>query len=181
MKKMFCTFLLFPIVFLFTGCNRTNTIPYNAKLIDGGFTEGIYDNKLNEKFKESFLQENKVSGASYYNDNYNPSDPYSEKYIYDSTSPKEIIIVIDSKEKHDQIFNCEHDIDYDNEILILRLFADTSCSYWLNDVILENGVLTIIFNYKINSTTAPMRRFSMVKIDKIEYETIKFFYKRVKK
>ena len=175
---MFCTILLFSIVVLFTGCNKTNTIPYNAKLIDGGFTESIYDNKLNEKFSESFLQENKVSGTSYYNDNYDSNNPYSEKYIYDSTSPKEIIIVIDSKEKHDQIFNFEHDIDYDNEMLILRLFAATSCSYWLNDVILENGVVTIVLNYKINSTTDPVRQFTIIKMDKIEYEAIKFIRKR---
>ena len=178
MKKMFFSLILFSIIVLFAGCKKANTIPYNAKLIDGGFTEGIYDHKANEKFKESFLQENKVSGASYYNDNYDPSDPYSEKYIYDSTSPKEIIIVIDSKEKHDQIFNCEHDIDYDNEILILRLFADTSRSYWLNDVILENGVLKIVFNYKINSSTEPVRHFHIIKMEKVEYEKIEFISKR---
>ena len=180
MKKKFCSLIVLFIIFLLIGCKKTNTVPYNAKIIDGGFTEGIYDNKANEKFKESFLQDNKVSGASYYNDNYDPNDLDSQKYIYDSTSPKEIIIVIDSKEKHDQIFDCEHDVDYDNEILILRLFADTSCSYWLHDVILENGTLTIIFNYKINSSTDPVRHFHIIKIDKIEYETIEFISKMVK-
>ena len=99
---------------------------------------------------------------------------------YDSTSPKEIIIVIDSKEKHDQIFDCEHDVDYDNEILILRLFADTSCSYWLHDVILETGILKVVFYYKINSSTEPVRQFHIIKMDKIEYETIEFISKRVK-
>lgn len=180
MKKSFALLLFSLLFFLLIGCKKTNTIPYNAKLIDGGFTEGIYDHKANEKFKESFLQENKVSGASYYNDNYDSNDPDSQKYIYDSTSPKEIIIVIDSKEKHDQIFNCEHDVDYDNEILILRLFADTSCSYWLHDVILENGALTIVFNYRIDFSTDPVRHFHIIKIDKIEYETIEFISKMVK-
>ena len=178
MKKMFFSSLFIAIVVLFTGCNKTNTVPYNAKLIDGGYTDELYLDKINEKFKESFLQENKVSGASYYNDNYDPNDPYSEKYIYDSTSPKEIIIVIDSKEKHNQIFNCEHDIDYDKEILILRLFADTSCSYWLHDVRLENGVLKIVFNYKINSSTVPVRHFHIIKMEKVEYEKIEFIRKR---
>ena len=180
MKKKSCSLIVLFIIFLLIGCKKTNTVPYNAKIIDGGFTEGIYDHKANEKFKESFLQDNKVSGASYYNDNYDPNDSDSQKYIYDSTSPKEIIIVIDSKEKHDQIFDCEHDVDYDNEILILRLFADTSCSYWLHDVILENGILKVVFYYKINSSTEPVRQFHIIKMDKIEYETIEFISKMVK-
>lgn len=166
MKKIIILVLI--VLVILVGCNKKKNFLHNAIMIGSGSSTTTY------YFKETFLQENKVSGASYMNENYDPNDPASEKYIYDTDSPKEIIIVIDSIEKEEQIFNHRHEVDYENEILILRLFADTNCSYSLNDIILENGILKIIYNAKTIVTTSPLRCFITIKIEKTEYEKIEF-------
>ena len=87
-------------------------------------------------FKEDFLLENKVSGVCYKNENYDPTNPESEEYIFDESSPETITYVLYSVDKYEQVFNKNYDIDYDKEILILYLFADTNCTYSLDSFLL---------------------------------------------
>lgn len=162
------------------GCHSNeNIILYNATMVARGQVDPLLQGD-NGWFNESFLKTNKVSDALYLNENYDPNDSISEKYVFYSEAPKEIIIVIDSIEKEEQIFNTKHEVDYDKEILILRLFGDTNCSYSLNDVVLEDGVLRIIYNVKVNVTTDPVLTCMVIKMDKIEYETIEFKGKNIR-
>ena len=171
MKKVLMICFMLVIAFTMVGCSNDNTILYNAVMVDRGSIAAAQTVNL---FKEDFLLENKVSGVRYKNENYYPTNPESEEYIFDESSPETITYVLDSLDKYEQVFNKNYEIDYDKEILILYLFADTNCTYSLDSVELNNNNLKITYKSKINVTTEPERTFILIKMDKVEFENIEF-------
>ena len=75
---------------------------------------------------------------------------------------------------YNEIFNHKFEVDFEKEILILRLFSATNCSYSLSEVKIDNNVLQIIYKRVVNVTTVPQRTAILIKMDKIEYEKIEF-------
>lgn len=173
MKKIIVLFMMLILSIVLVGCSNDNdnTILYNAVMVNSG---SIDTAQTVNYFKEDFLLENKVSGVRYKNENYDPTNPESEEYIFDESSPETITYVLDSLDKYEQVFNKNYEIDYDKEILILYLFADTNCTYSLDSVELNNDNLKITYKSKINVTTAPERTFILIKMDKVEFENIEF-------
>lgn len=171
MKKALMMCFMLVIALMMVGCSNDNTILYNAVMVDSG---SIVTAQIASYFKEDFLLENKVSGVYYKNENYDSTNQESEEYIFDESSPKTITYVLDSLDKCEQVFNTNYEIDYDKEILILFLFADTNCTYSLNSVELNNNNLKITYKSKINVTTEPERTYILIKMDKVEFENIKF-------
>ena len=173
MKKALMMCFMLVIAFMMVGCSNDNdnTILYNAVMVNSG---SIDTAQIVNYFKEDFLLENKVSGVYYKNENYDSTNQEREEYIFDESSPKTITYVLDSLDKYEQVFNTNYEIDYDKEILILFLFADTNCTYSLNSVELNNNNLIITYKSKINVTTEPERTFILIKMDKLEFENIKF-------
>lgn len=171
MKKIIVLFMMLILSIVLVGCSNDNTILYNAVMVNSGSIDGV---QTVNYFKEDFLLENKVSGVCYKNENYDPTNPESEEYIFDESSPKTITYVLDSLDKYEQVFNKNYEIDYDKEILILYLFAATNCTYSLDSVELNNNNLKITYKSKINVTTEPERTFILIKMDKVEFENIEF-------
>ena len=173
MKRIIVLFIMLILSIVLVGCrnDNDNTILYNAVMVSRGSIDGI---QTVNYFKEDFLLENKVSGVRYKNENYDPTNPESEEYIFDISSPKTITYVLDSLDKYEQVFNKNYEIDYDKEILILYLFVDTNCTYSLDSVELNNNNLKITYKSKINVTTEPERTFILIKMDKVEFENIEF-------
>ena len=173
MKRVLMMCFVLAIAFMMVGCSNDNdnTILYNAVMVNSG---SIDTAQIVNYFKEDFLLENKVSGVYYKNENYDSTNQERQEYIFDESSPKTITYVLDSLDKYEQVFNTNYEIDYDKEILILFLFADTNCTYSLNSVELNNNNLIITYKSKINVTTEPERTFILIKMDKLEFENIKF-------
>lgn len=175
MKKIIVLFMMLILSIVLVGCSNDNdndnTILYNAVMVSSGSIDGF---QTVNYFKKDFLLENKVSGVRYKNENYDPTNPESEEYIFDESSPETITYVLDSLDKYERVFNTNYEIDYDKEILILFLFADTNCTYSLNSVELNNNNLKITYKSKINVTTDPKRTFILIKMDKVEFENIEF-------
>ena len=173
MKRIIVLFMMLILSIVLVGCSKDNdnTILYNAVMVNSG---SIDTAQTVNYFKEDFLLENKVSGVRYKNENYDPTNPESEEYIFDESSPETITYVLDSLDKYERVFNTNYEIDYDKEILILYLFADTNCTYSLDSVELNNNNLKITYKSKINVTTAPERTFILIKMDKVEFENIEF-------
>ena len=123
MKKIIVLFMMLILSIVLVGCSNDNdnTILYNAVMVNSG---SIDTAQTVNYFKEDFLLENKVSGVRYKNENYDPTNPESEEYIFDESSPETITYVLDSLDKYEQVFNKNYEIYYDKEILILYLFAD---------------------------------------------------------
>lgn len=172
MKRVLMMCFMLVIAFMMVGCSNDNdnTILYNAVMVNSGSIDTV---QIANYFKEDFLLENKVSGVYYKNENYDSINQEREEYIFDESSPKTITYVLDSLDKYEQVFNTNYEIDYDKEILILFLFADTNCTYSLNSVELNNNLI-IKYKSKINVTTEPERTFILIKMDKVEFENIKF-------
>jgi hypothetical protein len=173
MKRIIVLFMMLILSIVLVGCSNDNdnTILYNAVMVNSG---SIDTAQTVNYFKKDFLLENKVSGVRYKNENYDPTNPESEEYIFDESSPETITYVLDSLDKYERVFNTNYEIDYDKEILILYLFADTNCTYSLDSVELNNNNLKITYKSKINVTTAPERTFILIKMDKVEFENIEF-------
>ena len=163
MKRIIVLFMMLILSIVLVGCSNDNTILYNAVMVNSG---SIDTAQTVNYFKKDFLLENKVSGVRYKNENYDPTNPESEEYIFDESSPETITYVLDSLDKYERVFNTNYEIDYDKEILILYLFADTNCTYSLDSVELNNNNLKITYKSKINVTTAPERTFILIKMDK---------------
>lgn len=142
-------------------------INYNAELIYRGFIEDD-----DEKFKNDFLKENRISGVRYKNENYDPSDPDSLEYIYYDTFPQSRMFIIDNQEDHDNIFLEDYNIDFSKEMVVLYMFAGTNNRYDLNEVILKDKVLIIEFLVENIDTTSPICRCLVVKIDKLEIDDV---------
>ena len=102
MKKVLMIFFMLVIAFMMVGCSNDNTILYNAVMVDRG---SIATAQTVNHFKEDFLLENKVSGVCYKNENYDPTNPESEEYIFDESSPKTITYVLDSLDKYESSEN----------------------------------------------------------------------------
>ena len=171
MKRIIVLFMMLILSIVLVGCSNDNTILYNAVMVNSG---SIDTAQTVNYFKKDFLLENKVSGVRYKNENYDPTNPESEEYIFDESSPETITYVLDSLDKYERVFNTNYEIDYDKEILILYLFADTNCTYSLDSVELNNNNLKITYKSKINVTTEPERTFILIKMDKVEFENIEF-------
>ena len=173
MKRIIVLFMMLILSIVLVGCSNdnVNTILYNAVMVNSG---SIDTAQTVNYFKKDFLLENKVSGVRYKNENYDPTNPESEEYIFDESSPETITYVLDSLDKYERVFNTNYEIDYDKEILILYLFADTNCTYSLDSVELNNNNLKITCKSKINVTTEPERTFILIKMDKVEFENIEF-------
>ena len=84
MKKALMMCFMLVIAFMMVGCSNDNdnTILYNAVMVNSG---SIDTAQTVNYFKKDFLLENKVSGVRYKNENYNPTNPDSEEYIFDES------------------------------------------------------------------------------------------------
>jgi len=102
MKKISILFIAIILSIMIIGCknnrHQKEKFLYNAEIVDSGpISNFIFEHPITN-FNASFLSENKVGGIRYINEEYDPSKAGSEKYIFNSTSPKEIIKVIDSED-----------------------------------------------------------------------------------
>lgn len=149
-----------------SGCNN---IKYNAKL---------YSN-VGEWIDKSFLNENKVK-AYYSNENYVEGVSYpDEQYIYENDAPEKRFFIFESDFEFKKIFvNCEEEIDFSKEIIILYIFADVNfkIDYELKSVKHENGILSItakLCNSNSDGATAPYPRCFLLKMNKMEITDVK--------
>ncbi len=179
MKKKFVIVGLIMVMCLgvFSGCEHE--IPYNAELLGSGMVyevipEGVF-------FTDSFWENNMTLGAMYKNDNWDPEDPDSEKYLFDETSPKDRLHIVTDQDMYDSIFRNYRQVDFENSMIIVYLFTSIGSGIAeLTNVKLENEVLTIEYTRinKNNSAVAPHRRYMAIQIDKVEFESVKFVHKR---
>ena len=104
MKKALMMCFMLVIAFMMVGCSNDNdnTILYNAVMVNSG---SIDTAQTVNYFKKDFLLENKVSGVRYKNENYDPTNPESEEYIFDESSPETITYVLDSLDKYESSEN----------------------------------------------------------------------------
>lgn len=161
-----CTFPL-------TGCNGINK--YNAVM---------YSHAQNWLTKE-FQREHRVSSYVEWPPNfqYEEFDP-DEYYCYDKSLDDERTIIIPTQEEFDKAFKqCGYTVCFEKELVILYFFGDCSPrDYYLKKVTLKDKTLNIEFKLKeiprVYDTIQLYQRCFMVKMNKVEFDTVNFIEQR---
>ncbi len=165
-NKVFSLMILMIFICILSSCS---VYKYNAE---------IY-NQAKEWISEEFLEENRVK-AYYLNENYieGESDPWTE-YIYEKDVPSERTFIITEQYEFTNIFTkYEETIDFEKEMVILYIFSNWSPrDYHLKKIIYENQKLTMHIklqhiNSKIKDSVEPYQRCLMIKMDKLEIDSV---------
>lgn len=168
MKRIILSFIsiLFGLCFLM-GCGGNK---YNAVLYS----------HAESWISEDFLNENRVK-AYYPNKDYveGESNPW-EKYIYDKESPDSRTFIISNQDEFAKIFTkYDSTVDFERQIVILYIFGDVypNRDYYLNKLTLNEQSLKIYYrleNRNGDDATMPYQRCFMIKMDKVEFNTVDF-------
>lgn len=166
-NKIIGLFIFIAFICFLSGCN------------DNKYNVVIYNNAT-EWISEDFLKDNKVK-AYYLNEDYIEGESdLSNKYIYDETSPTFRTFIITQQDEFVKIFS-KYDgaFDFENEIVLLHIFSDVNPNrdYHIKKVNYQNQVLTIhlqLQNKASHDSTAPYQRCIMIKIEKLEIDSINF-------
>lgn len=182
MKKLLISLLLAILCIIsLTGCNSVpedNGIKkYNAVMYS--HAEGW--------LKQEYMEKNRLRrGNIMYFSGEDDLDPTEVKYVeVDDNYPDERTIIISSQEEFNKAFRkCNYTVDFEKEIVILYIFSDCNTrDYYLKKVTLEDKTLNI--EYIIEEapplsigSVEPYHRCFMVKINKIEFDTVNFIKQR---
>jgi hypothetical protein len=142
---------------------------YNAIVVDAGLA-----------FKKDFLMENMTYGAIYQNENWDPDDASSEELIEDQTSPVFRTYIITEKTQLDEVFSVFPDIDFEKEMIVMYAYTSVyGRKRIITSITLDNKNLKIAFKIAegkpgYNDASMPQRRFLIIKLDKLDIDTVEF-------
>lgn len=125
-----------------------------------------------ESLKDSFLyaEENRLNNISYPNEDYDPNDPNSERYFYDSNLPSYRVLLLTEQAQLEEAFETVPAIDLETTMVFIVLFSLSGNSgAGLQDIKVENGVLEVIIKKSQGSmATEPFLRTFVIQMDKME-------------
>lgn len=164
MKKIIlCLTVVFMSSLFMMGCNHSS---YNAKLYDAS-------NWINNDFADNNLIRNVY---------YSQSDSDEKFFLDDETYPESRTFIIENLEEYNKIFNNnveDLNVDFNKQVLIVYTFRSTDhrnlklISANLQDKILEITFETI-FKSGTGDTSTPYQRWMVIKLDKVEIESVEF-------
>ena len=164
MKRTVSIFVVCMVLFLAIcgiGCRKTQEeLPYHADLI--GWTESLKDDFL-------YKEENRIN-IKYKNKEYNPDDPNSKKYFYDSTLPSYRIIPVTEEMLSTEVFESVPDVDLETEMILIVVFSaygSFSCS--LKNIEVKEEVLEITIKMKQRGSAAPQLICWVITLDKLTF------------
>lgn len=165
MKKILVSMLLLVFSLILTGC-LSNKEDFNCEILYTWFN-------YSEIVKQEFYESSKVKYGLYDNPYYDDTNPDSERYYSDVAAPSRRLIVVDSIEECQNIFSSAVDVNLDNEILLVYIFADCDSKYKLESVQLNEGLLEIKYKSYNVISTEPEETFMVFKMEKIEFKDVK--------
>ncbi len=171
MKKLILFIFACVLCFFIIGCKNT----YGA----------VMYSQSTEWIKESFLKDNRVYGAFYKNENYDPNSENSEpKYVRDTISPKNRTFIIDNLDEFNNIFKPDTlELDFDKESIYLYIFSDVYGSriYSIDNISLNDEKVCISYKLEdknIGDATMPYQRCLIVVMQKNSAKEAEFIEKR---
>jgi len=128
-------------------------LPYSATGIDTPL-----------EFREDFLEVNRTYGAV---------------WPYDETIPKFRTFIITEKARLDEVFSVYPEIDFEQEMVLMYGFTSICPrKIKITNITLDKKKLKINFKYKAgngsNDTSAPRTRFLVIRMDKLDIDTVEF-------
>ncbi len=171
MKKL-KAFLLGSLLIVLCLCFLAGcSMPYGAELYSHA------QEYISQEFKDNYH----VRGAYYRNENY---DGYDDGY-YDKTSPKYRTFIITEEAEFKEIFTKYNGtVDFENKLVILYTFADSSPrECFINEIYIEDVILTVKYKYEqyneaIIDAVRRYQRFFMLIMDKTEFSEVEFIETR---
>lgn len=159
MKKILLVFILL-LNFTLISCKSNR---YNV----------LIDNDAKSYLTTEFLDENKVKGIYYKNE--------EDEYDYLEEGPNDILIVVDNKEHLNDITNnYNKEIDFEKKVVLIYIFSDIypSRDYYYRASTLTDNKITIDIKIKsakrgVGDAAMPGQRVLIITLDKIdglEYE-----------
>jgi hypothetical protein len=139
-------------------------LPYNAIIGAGGTL----------RYKEDFLKVNRLYDVLYLNEN------GEWEWELDETLPKFRAFIITEKARLDEIFSVYPDIDFEKEMVVMYVYPGIySREQKITSITLDNKNLKIEFKIPdgkpgYNNATAPQIHFLVLKMDKLEIDTVEF-------
>ena len=164
MKRTVSIFIVCVLLFLATVCGIGCRKPQEKLPFKSNFDwEGV--------IKEEFLykKENRIK-ISYKNKNYDPEDPNSEKYFYDSSLPPDRIIPVTEEMLSTDVFESVPDVDLETEMILIVVFSaygSFSCS--LKNIEVKEEVLEITIKMKQRGSAEPQLICWVITLDKLTF------------
>ena len=152
-------------------------------LILGQYNATMYS-YANDWIKEEFIYNNKVTGASYKNKDYNPElecddENWVDKYYYYDEKPNTRTFIITDEKMFNEIFTENSiDINFEKEMVVLYIESDVcprDC--YLLSISNNNGKLTFKYMHKFstgNDTVQSYPRCIAVKMKKMDITSVEF-------
>ena len=183
-RKIFAAALVLLILLqLFAGCSNdvqsdeSNEYDIGSENSNGNDAEtlgAIFYSYANDWIDESFLEENRVNGAYYINENYVPHTEGESRYQYvkDKESPTSRTFIITAEEEYNRIFsNASLTVDFEKEIVILHVDCDT--------ISITEGILSVsaelVSNKEgVDDATMPYPRCFVLRMKKTDVTKITF-------
>ncbi len=172
------------------GCgDKAEPLPYNAVIVASGnalpFSSIVPQGNI--YLTDDFWKENLICVA-YTNDHWDPTDPESKQIISYPDMPYDRTVIITSKEEYDHNFKKQTQVDFDREILLVYMdkTSVSSPTIAIKNVKFEGETLTLEYGIEslskpkpgYNNATQPTRVWTAVKMDKLDFITANFVYKR---
>ena len=151
---------------------RRTKAEYEARIFHAKILSGM-------SYKDEFKKNNKTKNALYKNEEYDPSDPYSEEYYIDSTSPSTRTYIIRTQEELEEVFDQCPSVDFEKEMVVVHVY--TSCSTTtgkkvtikISDVELNDKTLKMEIEKNYEHAIYPLyQSFLTVKLDKIDIDEV---------
>lgn len=126
----------------------------------------------NQWIDKNFLEENRVSGAYYEEENY----AGGSDYIYDSTSPATRTIMIDNEATFNRIFTeYPFTVDFESRRVVLHIFGNMYArDFYLKNAEVKEGTLRVQYEMEkvaddINDACMPGQHCFMLILDRVSF------------
>jgi len=143
--------------------------PYNATFVSSEFS-----------FKSEFLEENRISGVSYKNEDWNPEDGNSCEYMLDETAPKFRTFIIKERDELDEVFAVFPEINFEKNMVVMYLFRGfDGVNRHIKNIKISDKSLVIELNFVrvssgYNNLTEPKCISLIIKLDKLDVSEVEF-------
>ena len=162
--KNFKIVLFVSVIFFLTSCGLSE-IDYNGEILYSWFN-------YNEIIKKDFYENNKIKNGMYDPIEYDPDIIDSQYYYQDIMAPSRRLILVDTLIEAESIFTNKVDVDFEDEMLLIYIFADSNSLYKLESIHFNNDLLEIKFDTDNIVSTAPEETFIVFKMDKLTFKDV---------
>ena len=159
--------LLFCAVVYGAGCEEVSGLPYDTILLGNGRV-------MNEDF--IYKKENMID-CLYKNRDYDPNDPSSRQFIWDTTLPPYRIIRVTEEMLTEEVFEEVPVVDLESKNVLLLLFSMYgSYECYISNLEIKDDILKITIKSRNKGSAAPTLVCGVIQFDKLEFSNSELIF-----